>query len=66
MKFAILSDNGLQQYDLPAATTIGQVKDTVPCKYSVNAANPLHLTYRVRYLADTDSLSEAGVQEGEP
>jgi hypothetical protein len=64
MKFAILSDKGLDQYDLTPATTIGQLKDTIRRKYSISTVHPLHLTYRARYLPDTDSLGNAGVPEG--
>jgi hypothetical protein len=63
MKFAILTGRGLQQYELPADTTIARLKDSLRRKFSITAG-VLSLTYRAQYLADSDSLTKIGIPEG--
>jgi hypothetical protein len=64
MKFAILTGLGLQQYELPPSTTIGQLKTGLRSKFSIGASEALSLTYRARYLDDSDSLTKVGIPEG--
>jgi hypothetical protein len=64
MKFAIMTQVGVHQYDLSADTTIGQLKDSIRRTLSIPPVDTVHLTYHARYLSDADSVSKVGLPEG--